>query len=93
MEHRHLTAHVEYMQMHMHMHARVHICICICICICMCMCVCVAYRVVLREVATVLGQVGHGWPRLLGGRAQYLGDGKLVSTIVMCELIGKHVSK
>ena len=55
--------------------------------------VCVAYRVVLREVAAVLGQVGHGWPRLLGGRAQYLGDGKLVSTIVMCELIGRHVSK
>ena len=44
--------------------------------------VCVAYRVVLREVAAVLGQVGHGWPRLLGGRAEHLGDGKLASTLV-----------
>ena len=53
----------------------------------------VACRFVLREVAAVLGQVGHSGPRLLGGRAEHLGDGKLVSTLVSVMLISKQVSK
>ena len=41
-------------------------------CVRVCVCACVACRVVLREVAAVLGQLGDGGPRFLAGRAEHL---------------------
>ena len=60
--------------------ARVCMYVCACVRVCVVWCVCVACRVVLREVAAVLGQVGHGGPRLLVGRAEHLPHGKVVRT-------------